>query len=460
MTVRNTKLAVLGGGPAGYVAAIRAAQLGADVVLIEEAKVGGVCLHAGCIPTKALLRTSEAAGTVKKSKELGIESKIESIHWDTARNRKDRVVKNLNTGVEHLLNTDRITVLKGRGTVVSKSKIMVATAEEEIEVQCEKLILATGAEPVMPLIPGIESRGVLTSKEALELESLPESILIIGAGVIGLEFASMLNPLGVKVTVIEEKDRILSDTDQEMAAELLKIMKRQGISFKLSAKVTKIQETEFGLEVQYDSGDKSITQSCQNVLIAVGRRLRTGMFSSLSLQIENGAVVTNETMETSIKGVYAAGDITGNQLLAHLSFMEGRTAAENALGFEHSMDYTAVPSCIYTSPEAASVGMTEEEASAAGIQISVGRFYFRNNGRALTLLEREGFVKIIANEKHEIIGGQILGNNASELISELTLAIRCRATAEILADVIHPHPSLSEAIWEACGEIAGKAIHK
>lgn len=456
----STNIGILGGGPAGYVAAIRAAQLGAKVTLIEEKELGGVCMNRGCIPTKALLRTSETAAFIKRSKEFGLDSHIDNTNWNVAVDRKNRVVKNLNIGLEQLLSAKGVTIIKGRGTVESDRKIIVQTAEETIEVSCEKMILTTGAVPLLPAIKGIDSEGVITSNEALTLDVLHKNMVIIGAGVIGLEFASMFNSLGVKVTVIELQERILPDQDSEVSAELLKIMKRQGVSFKLSASVKDIQKTSDGLTVSYAVGEKAFVQSCEKVLVAVGRKLNSDMFQNLPVYIEKGAVVVNENMETNIKGVYAAGDLVGGKLLAHLAFMEGRVAAENALGRSSKVNYNAIPACIYTNPEVASVGITENEAKQAGIPVKVGRFDFRNNGRASTLGERDGFVKVIADKDNVIIGGQILGVNASEMISELTLAITLKAKADDLADMIHPHPTLGEAVWEACGDILGRAIHK
>lgn len=456
----STNICILGGGPAGYVAAIRAAQLGAKVALIEEKELGGVCLNIGCIPTKALLRTSETAAFIKRSKEFGVESRLENTNWNVAVDRKNRVVKNLNIGLEQLLHAKGVTILKGRGTVESDRKLIVQTAEGTIEVSCEKMILTTGAAPLLPPIKGIASEGVITSNEALNMDVLPEDIVIIGAGVIGLEFASMLSSVGVKVTVLELQDRILPGEDSESAVELLKIMKRQGVSFKLSASVTEIQKASDGLTVTYAIGEKEFVQSCEKVLVAVGRKLNSDTFQNLPLHIEKGAVVVNENMETNIKGVYAAGDLIGGKLLAHLAFMEGKVAAENALGLNCKVNYNAVPACIYTNPEVASVGMTEDGAKRAGISVKVGRFNFRNNGRALTLGEREGFVKVVADQDNTIIGGQIIGTYASEMISELTLAITLKAKAEDIADMIHPHPALNEAIWEACGDLLSRAIHK
>ncbi len=456
----KTQLAILGGGPAGYVAAIRAAQLGADVVLIEEKELGGVCLNVGCIPTKALLKTSDTNTVIKKSKEFGIESSIENINWKTAMDRKNRIIKNLNAGLEQLIKARGITVIKGRGKVRSDRKIIVQTADGTINVICEKMILTTGSSPLLPNVKGIDSDGVMTSNDALNMDFLPEHMVIIGAGVIGLEFATMFGLMGVKITVIELADKILPEIDSEIAAELQKIIKRQGISIKLSAEVTNIEKAEDGLAVTYSQGESAYTLNCEKVLVAVGRKLNSAAIQDLPLQFDKGAIIVKDTMETNIDGVFAAGDITGGKLLAHLAFMEGKVAAENALGINSRINKNAIPACIYTHPEIASVGITEDEAAAAGISIKLGRFNFRNNGRAQTLGEREGMVKIIADESNTIIGAHILGANASEMISELTLAITLKATANDLANIIHPHPTLNEAIWEACGDLMGSAIHK
>ena len=458
----DTKIAVLGGGPAGYVAAIRAAQLGADVVLVEEKELGGVCLNKGCIPTKALLKSSEISKTIKKSKEFGIEGSVANIKWDVSNERKNRVIKTLNLGLEHLLPGVGINVIKGRGTIVNSNLISVLTQEEKIEVNCKKIILTTGSAPLLPNIDNIHSKGVITSNEALNLDNVPQNIVIIGAGPIGLEFATMFSAVGSKVTVIEMRDKILTNEDAEISTELLKIMKRQGISFKLSATVQKIEQKEDGVEIHYTKKGKDFVLNCEKTLVAIGRKINSDSedFKRLGIHIQNGAVEVNKKMETNIKGVYAAGDIIGGKLLAHLAFMEGKVAAENALGIDSRVNYGAVPACVYTSPEVATVGMTEQEATEAGIKVKVGRFNFRNNGRALSLGEREGFVKIVVDMENTIIGGQILGTNASEMISEITLAITLKAKADIIADMIHPHPSLNEAVWEACADAIGRAIHK
>lgn len=460
MTEMKTKIAVLGGGPAGYVAAIRAAQMGAQTVLIEKKDLGGVCMNVGCIPTKALIQTARTAAAVKKAGEYGIQSHIESISWDTAVERKNRIVKNLNMGLHSLLETKGVQILKGEGTVQSAHEITVLTEDGEVTVFCEKLILATGASPLLPDIPGIGSEGVITSTKALALTELPERIVIIGAGVIGLEFASAFSASGVKVTVLEALPRILPGADEEAAGELQKLLKRQGVTFKMPAEVTGIERAGEQNLVTYSMNGKNFEVSGDYVLVAAGRKPNTEAFSHLPLQIEGHAIVVDRHMQTSMEDIYAAGDIIGGSLLAHLAYAEGKTAAENALGKVSEVNYHAVPSCIYTSPEFASVGMTETEALNAGISIKKGSFSLRHNGRALTLGEREGFVKVILDPEGVIIGAHILGADASELISELTLAIAGKVKAEVLADMIHPHPTLSEAVWEACLDAIGRPLHQ
>lgn len=458
----HTQITILGGGPAGYIAAIRASQLGAKVVLIEEDKLGGVCLNRGCIPTKALLKTSEVSNTIKKSKEFGITSNLSTINWTVSNERKNRVVKNLNMGLEHLLPAKGIKIIKGKGYIKNPKKILVSTPEGEVEISTENIIITTGSAPLIPNISGINSNGVITSYEALNFSEVSKSIAIIGAGAIGLEFATMFNSIGSKVTIIEMKDSILPSEDKEISSELLKIMKRQGIVFKLSSSVKEIKQTENDLKVIFLEKDKESFIKSEKVLVAIGRKLNSDSeeLRNLGLHIEKGAILVDENMETNVKGVYAAGDVIGGKLLAHAAFIEGKVAAENALGMHSRLNYNAVPACVYTNPEAASVGINEDEAKRMGIDINIGRFNFRNNGRALTLSEREGFVKIIADKDNTIIGCQILGVNASEMISEITLAITLKAKADVLADMIHPHPSLSEAVWEACADAVGRSLHK
>lgn len=459
----SADLCVLGGGPAGYVAAIRASQLGAKVVLIENRELGGTCLNRGCIPTKALLKTAETLGMFAKSKELGLLLSVSGTNFDVAFARKDRIIKSLRTGLEHLMAKNNIEVLYGQGTIENAGTVLVKTQNGDISVNYKKLLITTGSEPAIPVIPGIDHDGVLTSDEALDLKEIPESITIIGAGTIGLEFATWFHSLGSNVTVVEMMESILPGEDKEVTAELLKIMKRQGIKFLLGSRVKEIRKSENGLDTEIESDSKTQDILSEKVLLAVGRKLNciSPDIVSLGVSVVKGAIVVNEHMETSIPNVYAAGDVIGGKLLAHLAFAQGRVAAENAFGINSRINENAIPACVYTHPEVASVGLSEEQAKNHGIDVKIGRFDFRNNGRALCHGEREGFVKVITDKKTGIIlGAVILGHNASELISELTLAVNVGIKAEVLADLIHPHPTLSEAVMEACADAADRAIHK
>ena len=456
-------VAVLGGGPAGYVAAIRAAQLGASVALVEEREVGGTCLNRGCIPTKALLRSSEAALFPHRAQELGVEGGPGSLRWEVARARSARVVKSLRAGVEHLLAGNKVRVLGGHGEIRSAHRLLVNSGGTETAVSCRKLIIATGSVPVVPDIPGIDRPGVITSEGALELAAVPSRLVVLGAGAVGLEFAAMYGGAGSRVTVVELRERILPQEDPEIAAEMLKIMKRQGVAFRLSSRVVGIEKAGGCLAVTVEEEGRRTVLETDLVLVAVGRKPATSSpdLGALGVALEKDAIVVDERMETTVPGVYAAGDAVGGRLLAHLAFAEGRVAAQNALGLPSQLNYGAVPSCVYTSPQTASVGLTEEDCRRRGIDYRTGRFAFRNNGRALTMGERDGFAKVVVDKDTQaVLGAQIVGAEAAELISVLTLAVARKIPAGVLADLVYPHPALGEAVMEACGDALGRAIHK
>jgi len=462
MSDLKTDICILGGGPAGYVAAIIAARLEANVVLIEKEHIGGTCLNWGCIPTKALLKTAEILETIKKSSEYGVETSVSSIIIANAVSRKDRIVKGLKIGLESLLDNPKITIIRGEGIVESANKIRSKVESGEIIINCEKLIITSGSKTLIPSIIGMDLDGVITSNEAINLTEIPSSMTIIGAGAIGLEFATLFNAMGTKITVVELQDKILPQEDSEITAELLKLMKRQGIKFKLGAKVKEIKKADNELSTIIEENGIESEIVSEKVLMAIGRKTNlTPEIEALGLEMNGKAIKVNEFMETSCPNIYAAGDVVGGKLLAHLAFAEGKAAAENACGGKTKINQNAVPACVYTHPEVASVGMSEADAIAKGYSLNVGRFDFRNNGRALCQGFRDGFVKVVVDEKTGIIlGAQILGANASELISEITLAITLNAKAEDIANMIHPHPTLSEAIFEACGDAIGNAIHK
>ncbi|GMB00983.1 dihydrolipoyl dehydrogenase [Pelosinus sp. IPA-1] len=461
--IYDEELAILGGGPAGYLAAVRAAQLGFRVVIVEKDEFGGVCLNRGCIPTKALLRTAELAVLGRKGQEFGVMGQLQTVSWSAAHSRKARVVKNLRLGVEHLLNNDTIRIVRGTGRIVNPQQITVKTADGPMTIHCKKILIATGSTPMRPPIPGMELSMILTSDDLLTLEEVPQRLAIIGGGVIGLEFAQMFNGLGTKVTIIEMADQLLPQEDSELAGEVLKLLKRQGIQVHMSAVVTEIAPASAGAVVKFQVKGKEGLVEADFVLLAAGRRPAVPMeLVALGASIDaQGALIVNERLETTIPGIYAAGDVTGGKLLAHKAYAEGRVAVENALGFSRSLNQQAVPSCVYIQPELASVGLNETEAMAQGREVKTGRFYFRNNGRALALGEREGLVKVVTDSRTQVIlGAQILGQQATELISELTLAVSLGLSADVLADLVHPHPTLSEAVMEACADAIGRAIHK
>lgn len=461
--VYDVELAILGGGPAGYLAAVRAAQLGVSVAIVEREEFGGVCLNRGCIPTKALLRTVELAALGRRGQEFGVIGLSPAVSWPAGHSRKDRVVKSLRMGVEHLLDNDSIRIVRGQGSIVNERQLAVETADGTVDIQCKKMLVATGSMPVRPNIPGIESPVVLTSDELLATEEVPKQLAIIGGGVIGLEFAQMFNGLGTKVTIIEMAEQVLPQEGSELAGEVLKSIKRQGIQVYLASTVTEITADGVGAKIKFQTKGKDGLVDADYVLLAVGRKpaVPAELIALGAATGVQGALVVNEHMETNIPGIYAAGDVTGGKLLAHKAYAEGRVAVENAVGASQTLNYQAVPSCVYIQPELATVGMNEAEAAAQGREVRTGRFYFRNNGRALALGEREGLVKVVADSRtHTVLGAQIFGPQATELISELTLAVSLGLRAEVLADLVHPHPTLSEAVMEACADAVGRAIHK
>ena len=461
----SAQICVLGGGPAGYAAAVRAAQLGATVALVEKDELGGTCLNRGCIPTKALLHAAGVYRALTHMDESGLPpaeiSAPAGLEGILA--RKDETVRTLRAGLEQLMKKNGVTVVRGAGTARSPHLVEVGVGAEGCAVRCEKLIVAAGSEPLRPPIPGMELAGVLTSDEALVDPRLPQSVVIVGGGVIGLEFASFYRSLGCTVTVIELLDRLLPTQDTEVSAAVLRMLKKQGMKFHLGTKVLRFEQAGEKLRtVAEKDGTTSVVES-GIVLVAVGRRLCGGSaaLAPLGLETERGSVCVDARMRTSAEDVYAAGDVTGGPLLAHLAFAQARIAAENAAGGSLTAGDLLVPACIYTSPEIASVGLSEQAAKEAGKDPLTGRFDLRANGRSLTLGNRDGFVKVVADRRtHKLLGACIVAPEASEMISELTLAIRLGATADVLADLIHPHPTLSEAIGEACGDALGRALHK
>ena len=454
---------IIGGGPGGYVAAIKAAHLGLKAVLIEKDKLGGVCLNRGCIPTKALVSTAELLNHLQRAGEFGIQVKDYSIDFPAIMKRKDLITRRLSSGVEQLMKANQVRVVRGEGQIIEPGIVEVLDADGQKEViKTKNIIIATGSKVMKLPIPGIDSGGVITSDEALSLSELPSKMIIIGGGVVGIEFAGIFKALGVEVTVVEMLPRILLPIDEEIARRLAMNLKRKGIEILTDCKVKGIKKNHQNLEVLVSTSEGEKRLETERVLLAAGRVPELGNIDvqRLGIELEKGAIKVDEKMKTNIPGIYAVGDVVGKIMLAHVASREGIVAIENISGKEVLMDYKVVPNCVFSMPEVASVGLTEEEARKENNNIKVSKFPFMANGKALGMGETEGMVKIIADaDTFELLGLHILGVHASDLIAEGTLALSMEATAFEIVNTIHAHPTLAEAIAEAAEGITGKPIH-
>jgi dihydrolipoamide dehydrogenase len=449
---------IIGGGPAGYVAAIHASHLGAKVALVEKDKLGGTCLNRGCIPTKALARSVEVLLEARMANDFGIE--VDNIRIDFPRimAHKSKSVSQLVSGVEQLMKANKISVCRGAGRILSPHLVKV----NDEEIAARKLIIATGSESTPLLVPGRDLPGVLTTDEILELTELPESLVIIGGSHAGVEFASIFNALGTKVTIVKRRPLRLEPIDEEIGRRFAQTLPKQGIEVKIGAAVKAIRKKGAVLRVVWDTPEGEQGADGRMVLMATGRTPYTkGLnLSELGIQTDRAAIKVNEYLETNIKDVYAIGDVLGMNMLAHVASYEGEVAVENALGQPRQADYRAVPNCIFAQPEIVGVGITEKEASDGGIHYKVSKFPFVACGRAVAMGETSGMVKMICRADDGIVlGMHIMGPHASDLIAEGVLAIRLGLTAEDIVRTIHAHPTLPEAVREtAMGQLDG-AIH-
>ncbi|MBU8612314.1 MULTISPECIES: dihydrolipoyl dehydrogenase [Bacillus] len=465
---------ILGGGTGGYVAAIRAAQLGLKTAVVEKEKLGGTCLHKGCIPSKALLRSAEVYRTAREADQFGVETAGVSLNFEKVQQRKQAVVDKLAAGVNHLMKKGKIDVYTGYGRILGPSifsplpgtiSVERGNGEENDMLIPKQVIIATGSRPRM--LPGLEADGksVLTSDEALQMEELPQSIIIVGGGVIGIEWASMLHDFGVKVTVIEYADRILPTEDLEISKEMESLLKKKGIQFITGAKVLPdtMTKTSDDISIQAEKDGETVTYSAEKMLVSIGRQANIeGIgLENTDIVTENGMISVNESCQTKESHIYAIGDVIGGLQLAHVASHEGIIAVEHFAGLNpHLLDPTLVPKCIYSSPEAASVGLTEDEAKANGHNVKIGKFPFMAIGKALVYGESDGFVKIVADrDTDDILGVHMIGPHVTDMISEAGLAKVLDATPWEVGQTIHPHPTLSEAIGEAALAADGKAIH-
>lgn len=456
---------VIGGGPGGYVAAIRAAQLGAQVTLVEKEYLGGTCLNVGCVPTKVLLQTAELYEEMLNSEIYGI--RIDgnvSVDWNSLQQRKEEITSQLVDGITGLLRLNNIEVVKGQASFTDKNTIDVKKEDGSIiTLKSNNFIIATGSKPFTPPIKGLDSEGVLNSTEALALKEIPKELIIIGGGVIGIEFATLFNSLGAKVTVLEMLPYILPPIDREISEIVKMKLTMEGIDIHTSAQVTHVESNNGKLDVIAKVDNDEIRISGDKVLVSVGRRAVTeGLnLDVVGVKTSKKGIEVNNRLETNIKGIYAIGDVTGINMLAHVASEQGIVAAENIMGIEREMDYKAIPACIYTKPEIASVGVTEEEVKKLGIEYKVGKFMLSNNSKALISNEIEGtMVKVITDTKYdEVLGMHIYGPRATDLISEGALALRLEATIDEIVTTIHPHPTVSESIKEAALSVSNIAIH-
>jgi dihydrolipoamide dehydrogenase len=457
-------VAIIGGGPGGYVCGIRAAQLGLKTVVVEADRLGGECVNYGCIPSKSLISVSKLVDRVREAEKYGFKASGVTVDMVQLQKWKSEVVSRLVSGIELLLRGYHATVVSGEAEVLSRDRVVVTTAKGKEEIACKNLVIATGTRT--STLPGLEIDGdlVIGSKEGLELKSAPRRLLVVGGGAIGLEFASMFQKLGSSVTVVEIMEQLLPGTDPEVVRVVHRKLEGRGAKIYLKSKVLRIDKKGSEAAVHVETPEGKVTVEVDRVLVSVGRKPRTEKLNLQSLGVQTdqrGYITTDNRMQTNVQGVYAIGDVRGPPLLAHKASKEGIVAAECIAGMPSAADWKVVPDAVFCDPEVASVGLTEAKALEAGYKVKRSRFQFAALGRALTAGEPEGFVKIVSNEEDGLVlGAQIVGPEASDLISEIALAIEMGATVDDIALTVHPHPTLPEAIMEASESAAGRPIHQ
>jgi dihydrolipoamide dehydrogenase len=463
MTSTHYDVAVIGAGPGGYVAAIRAAQLGAKTAIVEKQYLGGTCLNVGCIPSKAMLHIAEVMYDMGSLSELGI-NLPQPPTFDMRQGVvfKDKVVKRMTSGVGVLMKGNNIDVFDGVATVDASRNVNVSKNDNSQQFSADKIILATGSVPLMPPFPGIDGNNIMNSDTCWNLPDTPKSLICVGGGVIGIELACMFNALGTQVIVVEMLPNILAPVDEEVRRLLVRILTKRGIKIVTDTKVESIADEGNQKKVIASTPKGEQSFSGEYVLMAVSRRANnTGLQQLMEQGLDNdrGRVRVNEKMETNLPGIYAIGDLVHGAGLAHVASMEGEVAADNAMGHPATMDYNVVPNPIYTFPEIAFVGLTETEAKEQYPEARVDRFPWSANGKAVSMGETEGFTKVITGKYGELLGAHIIGPDATNLISEYSVAMRGELTVEEIIETIHPHPTLSEGLREAVLAVQGRPIH-
>ncbi len=459
----NTDLIVIGGGPGGYVAAIRGAQLGLNVVIVEKNELGGTCLNTGCIPTKTLFKDAQVLNYFNHAEEYGIKVDKYGLDLEKVQKRKKKIIKTLTSGVKGLLKANKVIIEKGEAKLISKDSVEIKLYDGSKKIiKGKNILIASGSKSSKPPIKGADLEGVVTSKEALEMTTLPKKIVIVGGGVIGIEFAGILNEFGSDVTIVEFLDSIIPMADKEVSSSLTRLLNKRGIKIVVSSKVEEIYKTDEELIVEISKNGETTKLDCNNVLISTGRELDIeGLnLEGLGIRYDKKGIKVDENYCTSIPGIYAIGDVIGGVMLAHVASEEGKVAVERIVGEKTSVDYNLVPNSIFTFPEVSTVGLSEEEVKDKKLDYVVSKFQFSGNGKALTMNDSEGMVKIIASkDKTTIYGVHIIGPNASDLIHEAVVAMKAMLTVEEVASIMHGHPTLSEAFLEASMGILDKAIH-
>jgi len=457
-------LAVIGGGPGGYVGAIRAAQLGLKVCIIEREKLGGVCLNWGCIPTKALIKNAEVYSLIKQSEKYGISIRNITVDFKKNVKRSRDTSKRLSKGIEFLMKKNKIKHLNGFGRFTSENNIEINNNDIVSTVEADKIIIATGAKPKVFPDLSFDSVNVISSKEAMLLENPPKDLVIIGSGAIGMEFAYYFNEFGTRVHIVEMMDRILPNEDHEVSEEVEKNFKKSGIKITKGVKVSKIQSMKQNAKVYLGKKANDEIIKAERVLLAVGV---TGNINNLGLEdlgieTEAGAIKTDNFNRTNIENIYAIGDVCGPPWLAHVASAQGYLAAEHSAGVNvNPIDYLNIPGCTYCQPQVGSLGMTEEQALSSGFKVKVGKFSFQASGKAMAIGNTIGFVKLIFDEKYgELLGAHIVGSEATEMIAELGMAKALESTWDDISMTAHAHPTLSEAIMEAAMDAKGHSIHQ
>ncbi|MDA0710167.1 MAG: dihydrolipoyl dehydrogenase [bacterium] len=464
MADTNFDLIVIGAGPGGYVASIRAAQLGLSVACIEKGALGGTCLNVGCIPSKALLESSELLHQAQSSfKNHGIQTGEVSFDLSGMMSRKAGIVKQMTGGIRGLFRKNKVTHIEGLGRLSGAGQVVVEGKKGQETYSAKHILIATGSSPIA--LPGLDYDGeyIISSTEALSLTEVPGKMVVIGAGAIGLELGSVWNRLGSDVTVVEFLDRITPAMDRELSDGLQKILEKQGLTFQFETRAESAAVKDGKVTVALKRGDESSEMTCDRLLVAVGRRPNTEGLGADSVGLEvnsRGFIPVNDKFQTNLPGIYAIGDVIPGPMLAHVAEDEGVAVVELIAGHAGHVDYTIVPNVVYTHPELASVGMTEEQVKEKGLPYKVGKFPFVANGRAHSLGETEGLVKIIAHEKTDrLLGMHILAARASEMLAEGVVAMAFCASAEDIARTMHAHPTMPEAVKEAALAVAGEAIH-